>query len=309
MVHVRHAFWIAGIDPIAGAIIAQEAKTFRPHFIHAHDSHALALCLRVRHTRAYRKSEDPPRIIATRRVDFHVRRRGLRRLFGRGPWYQTDHTIAISAAVRDVLIDDGLLRQEITVVHSGIDPAEVRQAANRPLDIRARLGLPADTPLAVNVAALVGHKDQSTLIRAAAAARDLRPDLHWVIAGEGKLRGSLAAEIDRLGLRERVHLVGYIDEADALIREGDVFVMSSKEEGLGSVVLNALALEKPVVATSGGGLPEMLPPEALVPVGDSAGLARKVVAALDHRAPLPFPPQFTAAAMAAGVLAVYRSLT
>jgi glycosyltransferase involved in cell wall biosynthesis len=87
-----------------------------------------------------------------------------------------------------------------------------------------------------------------------------------------------------------------------------VFVMSSKQEGLGSVILNALALARPVVATAGGGIPEILPPAALVPVGDAEALARKVVAALDHPSPFPLPPQFTAHAMAQGVLAVYRSL-
>jgi len=103
-------------------------------------------------------------------------------------------------------------------------------------------------------------------------------------------------------------LVGYIAEADSLIGEADVFVMSSKDEGLGSVVLHALALGKPVVATRGGGLPEIVPAEWTVPVGDAQALARKVVQALDHPSPFPLPPQFTAPAMARGVLALYRSL-
>jgi len=84
--------------------------------------------------------------------------------------------------------------------------------------------------------------------------------------------------------------------------------MSSKEEGLGSVVLHALALGKPVVATRAGGLPEIVPEQCLVPVGDADALAQTVVRALDHPSPFPLPPQFTAAAMARGVLAVYRSL-
>ena len=87
-----------------------------------------------------------------------------------------------------------------------------------------------------------------------------------------------------------------------------MLVMSSREEGLGSVVLHALALGTPVVATNAGGLPEMLPPEALVPVGDADGLARKVVATLARPSTPPVPPRFTASAMAAGVLACYRTL-
>src|SRR5258705_4051008 len=138
-----------------------------------------------------------------------------------------------------MLIADGAAPRAISVVSSGVDADEIRRAAAHPLNIRARLGLPADAPLAANVAALVDHKDQRTLIRAAHAARARRPDLHWVIAGEGVLRHTLEHDIGQLGLADRVHLLGYIETADALIREANVFVMSSKEEGLGSVVLHA----------------------------------------------------------------------
>ena len=240
------------------------------------------------------------RIVATRRVDFHVGRFSS--------WRGIDRIIAISEAVKGVLAADGIPATEVTVVPDGIDPVEIKAAASQVYDVRKRLELPAGTPLAVNIAALVAHKDQRTLIRAAGHARAARPGLHWVIAGEGDLRGSLTAEIARLGLADRVHLLGYVEAADALIRESDVFVMSSKEEGLGSVILNALALGKPVVATAAGGIPEILPAGALVPVGDAEALARKVVVALDHPAPIPLPPRFTASAMAQGVLAVYRSL-
>jgi len=171
-----------------------------------------------------------------------------------------------------------------------------------------RLGLPRHPPIAVNVAALEPAKDQTTLVRAAQAARTLRPDLHWVIAGTGEERRRLQVQIGALGLADRVHLVGQIDPADALIGESDVLVMSSREEGLGSVVLHALALGKPVVATRAGGLPEIVPEQWLVPVGDADALAGKVVQAVAHPSPLPLPPQFTVGAMARGVLAVYRSL-
>jgi glycosyltransferase involved in cell wall biosynthesis len=239
-------------------------------------------------------------LVATRRVDFHLRPGSV--------WHRADRVIAISRAVRAVLEADGIAPRDISVVASGIDPDEVRRAARTPLNVRARLGLSPSTPLAANVAALVGHKDQHTLIRAAHAARAARADLHWAIAGEGELRGSLEAALAGLGLSDRVHLLGHVAEADALIAEADVLVMSSKEEGLGSVVLHALALGTPVVATRAGGLPEMVPEPWLVPVGDADALAHRVVEALDHPSPIPLPSQFTASSMAAGVLAVYRSL-
>ena len=300
--------WLISLDPIGAVWLWSLMRRFQPDIIHAHDSHALRLVIAA-HKRADWQRDAPP-IVATRRVDFSARAGQVKRLLvGPSPWTRIAHVIAISNAVKAVLVDDGLRPGEVTVVPSGIDPAEVRRDAARPVDIRRRLGLAPGTPLAVNVAALVDHKDQRTLVRAAARARALRPDLHWVIAGAGPLRKSLAAEIRRLGLRDRVHLLGYIEEADALIRDADVFVMSSKEEGLGSVILNALALEKPVVATAGGGIPEILPPETLVPVGDAEGLGRKVVEFVTHPPPpVPLPHRCTARAMAHGVLAVYRSL-
>lgn len=322
---VQRLSWTAGIDPRAVWGLYRTMVRFQPDVVHAHDSHALstaaAAARLVVHGRRFDErrfwnvlswplsllrplSDDSdlrPRLVATRRVDFHVR--------SRSAWRRTDRVIAISGAIREILIEDGLSARDVVVVPSGIDADEVRRAAEHSLDIRGRLGLAPGTPLAVNVAALVDHKDQRTLVRAAAAARALHPDLHWAIAGEGERRGSLTAEIARLGLGDRVHLLGYVEQADALIREGDVFVMSSREEGLGSVILHALALARPVVATAGGGIPEMLSAQALVPVGDAEGLARKVVAAVTHPPlPVPLPARFTARAMAQGVLAVYRSL-
>lgn len=295
-VAVHGAPWWASLDPRAWWVLRREVRRFRPTILHAHDSHALLLS-----AWAARGVPAPaPVLVATRRVDFHLRRSGL--------WRRAAGVIAVSEAVRRVLVRDGVPDQKIVVVRDGVDAEAVREAAATPLEVRARLGLPPTTPLAVNVAALVAHKDHHTLIGAAGAAAALRPDLHWLIAGDGPLRRTLEGEIARAGLEHRVHLLGYVREADALMREADVVVMASREEGLGSVVLHALALGKPVVATRAGGLPEVAPTCGLVPVGDAAALARAVVRALEHPEATTLGPQLTAAAMARGVLAVYRSL-
>ncbi len=302
-VRVLEVPWGLGLDPRAAWRLGGLITGYRPDIIHAHDSHALALALLARRSLAWLRPDlPPPAVLAHRRVDFHVKRRGS--------WFRADRIIAVSEAVKAVLVADGMSPLDITVVRDGIDPHEVRRAAAAPLDVRRRLGLAEGTPLAVNVAALVDHKDHRTLIHAAQGARASAPDLHWAIAGEGERRPSLEREIAELGLGDRVHLLGYIPEADALIREGNVFVMSSKEEGLGSVVLHALALGTPVVATRAGGLPEIVPAEWLVPIGDSAALGATVVRALRPPlpSPVPFPPFLTARAMAQSVLACYRSL-
>jgi len=290
---VHGTAWGIGLDPRAWWHLRRTIAAFQPDVIHVHDSHALTLAATVAHGR---------RLVATRRVAFHTGRFGA--------WRRPDRIIAISDAVKRVLIADGIASDAVVVVPDGIDVGAVRQAATAlpPLDTRRRLGIPAAAPLVVNAAALTGEKDHRTLIRAAHYARARRPDLHWVIAGEGRLRASLTAEIARLGLRDRVHLLGYVDRIDALIADASVFVLSSTTEGLGSVVLNALALGRPVVATAAGGIPEILPAEVLVPVGAAEAMAQRIVKMLEHPLPLPLPPRFAASAMAQGVLDVYRSL-
>ncbi|HVH69346.1 MAG TPA: glycosyltransferase [Gemmatimonadales bacterium] len=297
-VTVQEVPWGPGLDPRAWWRLVVAALAWAPHLIHAHNNHAVTVALWAR--RFLHLTGSGPRVVATRRVVFPVRARSALR--------HVDMVVAVSHAVRSTLLAAGLSPGEIAVVYDGIDPDEVRRAADSPLGVRARLGLAPGTPLAVNVARLEPSKDHATLVRAAHAARALHPALHWVIAGAGPGRPALERDIQRLAVGDRVHLLGHVDRADALIAESDVLVMSSKEEGLGSVVLHGLALRKPVVTTAGGGLPEMVPADHVVPVGDAEALARAVVYAVEQPSPVTLPRQFTAAAMAAGVLAVYRAL-
>jgi glycosyltransferase involved in cell wall biosynthesis len=269
--------------------------------LHAHDAHALTIA-----GVAGLLTGTP--YLATRRVDFPLRRPAL--------WRRAARIIAISEAVRRVLLADGISAQRVVRVHSGIDLEAVRRT--RSGDIRTRLGLPDTGPLAVAVGALVGHKDHATLVDAAAALRTTRPELHWVIAGEGPLRGALTARIAARDLGDRVHLPGQVPDPLRLIAAADVFVMSSREEGLGTSVLDAMALDVPIAATAAGGIPEMLDRGAgvLSPPGDGTALAASVERILADpalRASLIRRAQdrveeFSATAMAEGVLAVYRSL-
>jgi glycosyltransferase involved in cell wall biosynthesis len=241
------------------AILREIRRT--PAVLHAHDAHALTLAgVSARLTGAP--------LVVTRRVDFPLRRRGY--------WGRADRIIAISNAVAEVLVHDGIERERITVVHSGIS-VDTTQAVER-LGIRDLLGLPPSALVAANVAALVPHKDHATLVAAAKQLAQLYPDLHWVIAGEGDLRPSLERQISELGLRDRVHLMGHMASPERLIADADAFVMSSRQEGLGTSVLEAMALGTPVASTGAGGLPEMLGHGAglVVPPGDSAALADAV---------------------------------
>ena len=272
-----------------------------PCLFHAHDAHALTLAGLIAAA-----THQP--FVVTRRVDFHLRRPGF--------WRRADRVIAISAAVRGILVEDGIDPGKIVVVNSGIDLSSTERIRQAP--IRLELGLPESGPLAVAVGALVDHKDHQTLVRAAARLRTTHPDLHWAVAGEGDLRGALEREIRDLGLGSVIHLLGQVAEPLRLIRDASVFVMSSKEEGLGTSVLDAMAIGTPVVATRAGGIPEMVDGGAgiLVPPRDPDLLAAGVARVLDHpdvaarlvETASKRVTTFSADGMAEGVLQVYRSV-
>jgi glycosyltransferase involved in cell wall biosynthesis len=298
-IRVREVPWRAGVAPRAFPAVLAEIRD-RPAILHAHDPHALTVagvCAAL-----VRRP-----LVATRRVVFHLRRPGF--------WQRADRIVAISRAVADVLAGDGIDSGRVTVVHSGISVDELKAVV--PLRVRGHLGLPDTATIAVNVASLVGEKDHATLLRAAQRLAGRMPELHWVIAGAGPLRPELERLSAERSLIGRVHFVGHLEEPARLISEADLFVMSSREEGLGTTVLEAMALGIPVASTTAGGLPEMLGEGAglLVPPGDATGLAEAVErlvrdsvtrAAVVARASAVIQ-RFTAARMADEMASVYRS--
>ncbi len=298
-VRVHEARWRIGLDPRVLPPIIREIRGGGA-LLHAHDAHAVTLAgLCSMATRVP--------MVATRRVDFHLRQRGF--------WGKAVRVIAISAAVADVLSDDGIRLDRVVMVHSGIDLEAARQAT--PLGVREWLGLPPETTLACTVGALVPHKDHVTLLHAARRVANHFPSLHWVIAGEGELRQVLEWLTNELNLNGRVHFLGQVAHPLRVIADSNLYVMSSREEGLGTSVLDAMARGIPVASTSAGGLPEMLHdgagllvpprnPEALAGaiqrILSDAGLRRSLVARASRAV-----ERFSADRMAAEVRSVYRS--
>ena len=187
-------------------------------------------------------------LVVTRRVTFPLQQRLL--------WQRAERIIAISQAVRDALLAEGLPPERVVVVPSAVDLDGLSAAPNG--NVRQDLKLPPKGQVAVNLGALTPEKDHFTLLEAAARlVRDL-PDLHWIVVGDGPLKAGLAARILEHGLASRFHLVGNLPDPEQALRGADLYVLSSTSEGLGSSVLAAMALGVPVVATRVGGLPDLL---------------------------------------------------
>ncbi len=246
-------------------------RRWRPDVVHAHDPHAVALgALAVSIG-----SPDPrPPLVAARRVDFHIRGNA----FSLWKYRQVACFVAASHAIAAMLRGDGVDESRVVVVHEGIDVERVQETATA--NIHETFWLPAGVPVVGNIAALVPHKGQKYLVDAAPLVRRHVPDVHFVILGEGELRAALEKQVKEAHLEKHVLLPGFRTDVLSLMKSLDVFVMSSVTEGLGTSLLDAMAAERPIVATRAGGIPEVVEDGEtglLVPVRDAVRLADAIL--------------------------------
>jgi L-malate glycosyltransferase len=215
-------------------------------------------------------------VVLSRRVDFSLRKNPLRLL----KYYYLPHrVIAISVGIKRILVGDGIPPSRIEVIHSGI---EVERFDALPGQLREELGLPAETLLVGTLAAFVRHKGFDVLLEAVERVGRVFPGAHFVWAGEGELEENLRAEAAQRGLRNLTFL-GFRDDVVNLLRSLDVFVLASREEGLCTSLLDAMACRLPLVATRVGGIPEAVlhgQNGLLVPPGDPEALAETLLTML-----------------------------
>lgn len=259
------------IDLSSAWKLSKIIRQMKPDVVHAHDPHAVAMAALAL---SFSAPEPRPPLIASRRVDFHLQNHS----FSRWKYRQMDLFIAASNAIRRVLEHDGIPSSRIVVVHDGIDVGKIKRLPVQ--DLHKELWLPHGAPVITNVGALVAHKGQKYLIDAMPQVLREVPDAHLVIFGEGELRGSLERQVKELHLEKHVLLPGFREDVLQLVKSTDLFVMSSVTEGLGSTVLDAMAMGLPVVGTNAGGIPEAVingETGLLVPTADAGALAAAIV--------------------------------
>lgn len=182
--------------------------------------------------------------------------------------YRADHVLADSQATKDDLIAlYGVQPDKISVLLSGVHPRfqPVRDPAAL-ASVRARYGI-GDVPFVLSVGTVQPRKNYERLMQALAALPDALHDIHLVIAGgRGWLQGPIFAAIDSLGLRDRVHFIGFADDADlpALYSAARCFAFPSLYEGFGLPVLEAMACGTPVVTSNVSSLVEVAGDAALL---------------------------------------------
>jgi glycosyltransferase involved in cell wall biosynthesis len=259
------------VDIAAAWRLSRVLKQLRPDVLHAHDPGAVAMAATALAITAPRPR---PALVASRRIEFPLARNS----FSTWKYSQVDCFLAISRAVRDRLTADRIPAAKIDIVHEGVDVERV--VALPPGSLHAALFLPTHSPIVGTIGALVAQKDHHSLVEAAALVVKQVSDARFVVLGEGELRPQLEKQIKHLHLERHVFLAGFRADVLELLKDVDVFALSSTHEGMCTSLLDAMAAEKPAVATSVGGVPEVVEDAAtgfLVPPREPRALATRIV--------------------------------
>ncbi len=196
-----------------------------------------------------------------------------------------DRIISSGDAVRDVLIDAGVEPDKIVAIPCGVDverfhPAVAGERVRREFNL---------TGSVVGTVAMFRHsKGHRVLLRAIPEVLKSEPGAVFLWVGDGVGRAELQREIADMGLQSMVRLLGFREDVPTCLAAMDVLVLPSiKSDGVPQVIIQALAMHKPVVASAVGGIPEVVQHQrtgVLVPPNDPAALATAIVQVLHDSA-------------------------
>lgn len=259
-------------------------RQFRPHVVHTHTAKAGLI------GRLAARWAGVPVIVHT--FHGHVLRgyfgplrnalfRGLERSLAR----RSSALVAVSEAVKADLVELRVAPAErIRVVPLGLELQPLAGSLPRGA-LRSVLGITADAPLVGVVGRLAPIKDLGTFLDAAAQVRARRPEVLFVLVGDGEQRAALESRATALGLAEAVRFAGWQRDLRQVYGDLDLVVNCSRNEGTPVALIEALAAARPVVATRVGGTSDLLAGGRhgwLVVPGDAGALAAGMLAALDQ---------------------------
>jgi len=291
-------------DLLAMRHLGSVIREFDPDIVHAHTAHAHAWS-----AGALMGKKVP--LVVSRRVAFHPSGNPL----SRWKMKQTTRYICISRTVAGVLIDSGVPRETISIVHSGV-PVTPWSAAQ---GLRSRFGIPDDALLIVSLAAFTPNKNQATLVCALSLLEEDH-SVFCILAGEGRTRVKTERLTSDLHLGGRIRFPGFVTNPHELLCSADVFVLTSFSEGLSTSTIEAMAAGLPVIASRCGGVEEVVEDGVsglLVTPGEPEELAgairtldgnRKAMSEMGERGRV-LASHFSVERMVRETLSIYQDLT
>ncbi|MGA1863098.1 glycosyltransferase [Deferribacter thermophilus] len=234
------------VSPVSLWNIIRIIKKIKPDIVHSHDAHSLTPLILAKIMRFKFK------LVHTRRVDFSIRKNRLSKFKYDNRYI--DKIVAISEAVKKVLVSDGIDESKIEVIYSGVefknpDDYECPSDLKPLLDGYKVIGC---------VANFADHKDHKTLIKAFNKVYEIRKDVKLLLVGDGPLFYETLDFAKKYPCFNNIVFTGFREDVYSCLKCIDIFAMTSKEEGLCTSIIDALSFGLPVVATKAGGIPEIV---------------------------------------------------
>ncbi|MGA2819258.1 MAG: glycosyltransferase family 4 protein [Anaerolineales bacterium] len=263
-------------DGIALVKLVREFQRWHPDIVHTHTAKAGTL------GRLAARLAGVPAVVHT--FHGHVLRgyfpRPLEDLFRtieRGMALLTDRIVTLSPSLRADLIEMRIApSSKIEVIPLGMDFSGLVGPGGPRGYLRQELGIENLHPIIGTVGRLVSIKNHAMFLRAARSMVDSGSQANFVIVGDGELRQSLEAQARGLDLTARVYFLGWREEMSPIYGDLDIFALTSNNEGTPLSLLEAMAAALPVVATSVGGVPDVVTDQVnglLVRPGDGEAMA------------------------------------
>jgi glycosyltransferase involved in cell wall biosynthesis len=195
--------------------------------------------------------------------------------------WKVDRYLVVSETIKKSLVMTGVADSSVDVIRNAVE-VDSNSKSLDPKQFREEWGLPQEAILCVAVGRLVWAKGFDDLITSFAAVANEIPDIYLMIVGGGELFSTLTDQIAQAGLQNRIFLLGYRDHewVQRMLGCADMFVMSSRSEGVPFALLEAAAVGLPTVATNCGGIPEVVKDRVealLVPAGDVTALSTAII--------------------------------
>ncbi|MEI7596344.1 MAG: glycosyltransferase [Bacteroidota bacterium] len=256
------------LDIFAALKLANLCKNNEIDIIHTHDSHA--------HTTAVLSAVlfgNKSKIFVSRRVDFPVKKTWF-------SYFKYNHKSVVRIACVSEMINKITSKaikdkSKLITIYSGIDLKKFDVSFDKDF-LRKEFNLEKDTVIIGNTSAVAPHKDYFTFVDSAEKFIKKGISSKFFIAGNGPLQNEIKEYIESKGLSNDIILLGFRKDILQVLNGFDVFLITSKTEGLGTSILDAFASGVPVIATKAGGIPEIVVHEKtglLAPIKDSNALA------------------------------------